>query len=198
MGDVVLPEATWAPHATRLAHVAVIIDLAAGVGLEEGRAAVEDVTGTAPDVQDRDQYVESVASEVDAILNVVYGLLALAIIIALMGIANVLSLSTHERRRELGLLRAVGQTRRQLRTMVRWESVVVALFGTIGGVGLGVFLGWGLFEALASLEGFGSFAAPTGQLVIVLAAGAIAGILAGVRPARRAAKLPVLESIATE
>jgi putative ABC transport system permease protein len=198
MGDVVLPEATWAPHANRLSHLAVLIDLGDGVGLDEGRDAVVAVTGTAPTVQDRDEYVESVAGEVDAILNIVYGLLALAIIIALMGIANVLSLSTHERRRELGLLRAVGQTRRQLRTMVRWESVVVALFGTVGGVGLGLFLGWGLFEALASQEGFGSFAAPTGQLVVVLVAGAIAGILAGLRPARRAAKLQVLEAIATE
>jgi putative ABC transport system permease protein len=75
---------------------------------------------------------------------------------------------------------------------------VVALFGTVGGVGLGLFLGWGLFEALAAQEGFGTFDAPLGQLVIVLVAGAIAGILAGVRPARRAAKLEVLDAIATE
>ncbi|HEX6311518.1 MAG TPA: ABC transporter permease, partial [Acidimicrobiia bacterium] len=194
IGDAVLPEATWAPHANRQSYVALLVDLADGVTLADGRDAVVGVTGPAVTVQDRDEYVESVAGEVDAILNVVYGLLALAIIIALMGIANVLSLSTHERRRELGLLRAVGQTRRQLRTMVRWESVVVALFGTAGGVALGIFLGWGLFEALATQEGFGTFAAPTGQLVTVLVAGAIAGILAGLRPARRAAKLPVLEA----
>jgi putative ABC transport system permease protein len=200
MGDAVLPRATWVPHANRQSDVAVLIELADGVSLADGKAAVEVVAerASAPDVQDRDEFVDSFAGEVDAILNVVYGLLALAIIIALMGIANVLSLSTHERRRELGLLRAVGQTRRQLRTMVRWESVVVALFGTVGGVGLGIFLGWGLFEALAAQEGFGSFAAPTGQLVTVLVAGAIAGILAGVRPARRAAKLEVLDAIATE
>ncbi|MGH9049718.1 MAG: ABC transporter permease [Acidimicrobiia bacterium] len=200
MGDVVLPTATWAPHANRQTDVAVLVDLADGVSLAEGRAAVEVVAqrAAAPDVQDRDEFVASTAGEIDALLNVVYGLLALAIIIALMGIANVLSLSTHERRRELGLLRAVGQTRRQLRTMVRWESVVVALFGTVGGVGLGLFLGWGLFRALASQEGFGTFAAPVGQLVIVLAAGAIAGILAGIRPARRAARLQVLDAIASE
>ena len=200
MGDIVLPTATWAPHANRQTDVAVLIDLADGVSLADGRAAVAPVAerAAAPDVQDRDEFVEATAGEIDALLGVVYGLLALAIIIALMGIANVLSLSTHERRRELGLLRAVGQTRRQMRTMVRWESVVVALFGTVGGVGLGLFLGWGLFEALAAQEGFGTFAAPVGQLVTVLVAGAIAGILAGVRPARRAARLEVLDAIASE
>ncbi|MGH8982941.1 MAG: FtsX-like permease family protein, partial [Acidimicrobiia bacterium] len=200
LGDVVLPRATWAPHANRETDVAVLIDLAGGVSLADGKAAVEVVAerAAAPDVQDRDEFVEATAGEIDALLGVVYGLLALAILIALMGIANVLSLSTHERRRELGLLRAVGQTRRQMRTMVRWESVVVALFGTVGGVGLGLFLGWGLFKALAAQEGFGTFAAPVGQLVTVLVAGAIAGILAGVRPARRAARLEVLDAIASE
>ena len=198
MGDAVFSEATWAPHANRQSYAAVLVDLADGVGLDEGRDAVVGVTGRSVTVQDRQEYIDSVAGEIDAILNIVYGLLALAIVIALMGIANVLSLSTHERRRELGLLRAVGQTRRQLRTMVRWEAVVVALFGTVGGVGLGLFLGWGLFEALASQEGFGTFATPTSQLVVVLGAGAIAGVLAGLRPARRAARLEVLDAIASE
>lgn len=198
MRDVLLPRETWAPHATGDSDIAVLVDLADGVGLAAGRDAVEAATGGIPAVMDRDEFVESVAGEIDALLNVVYAFLALAIIIALMGIANVLSLSTHERRRELGLLRAVGQTRRQLRTMVRWESVIVALFGTVGGVGLGIFLGWGLFRALASQEGFGTFAAPAGQLVVVLVAGAVAGILAGLRPARRAARLPVLDAIGSE
>ena len=198
MGDAVFSETTWAPHANRQSHVAVLVELADGVGLGDGRDAVVGVAGRSLTVQDRAEYIDSVAGEIDAILNIVYGLLALAIVIALMGIANVLSLSTHERRRELGLLRAVGQTRRQLRTMVRWESVVVALFGTVGGVGLGLFLGWGLFEALASQEGFGTFATPTSQLLVVVVAGAIAGVLAGLRPARRAARLEVLDAIASE
>ena len=129
-------------------------------------------------------------------LGIVYVLLFLAIVIALMGIANTLSLAIHERTRELGLLRAVGQSRRQLRSMVRWESVIIALFGTVGGLGLGVFLGWALVQA-ASAGGFGTFAAPVGRLAIILVAGAVAGILAGVGPARRAAKLDVLAAIAT-
>ena len=127
-------------------------------------------------------------------LGIVYVLLFLAIVIALMGIANTLSLAIHERTRELGLLRAVGQSRRQLRSMVRWESVIIALFGTAGGLVLGVFLGWALVQA-ASAAGFATFAAPAGQLAVVLVAGAVAGVLAGVGPARRAARLDVLAAI---
>jgi putative ABC transport system permease protein len=128
-------------------------------------------------------------------------LLALAILIALMGIANTLSLSVYERTRELGLLRAIGETRRQVRSMIRWESVIIAVFGTVGGLGVGVFLGWALVEAAS--QGTGdmiapSFTAPVGQLAVLLVVGAIAGVLAGLRPARRAAKLPVLQAIVTE
>jgi putative ABC transport system permease protein len=118
-------------------------------------------------------------------------------VIAVMGIANTLSLSVHERTRELGLLRAVGQTRQQARTMVRGEAVIVGLFGTLGGLGLGLFLGWALVSALAS-EGFGSFAVPTSSLAVVLALGALVGVLAAVHPAHRAARMNVLSAIATE
>ena len=119
-----------------------------------------------------------------------------------MGIANTLSLSIHERTRELGLLRAVGQTRGQLRSMVRWESVIMSSFGAVGGLGVGVFLGWALVKAAASAPGsaadLGVFSVPAGQLLVVLVLGALAGVLAGFRPARRAARLNVLEAIATE
>ncbi len=90
-----------------------------------------------PTPMDRDEYIDSVAEEVDTMLYFVYGMLGVAVIIALMGIANTLSLSVHERRRELGLARAVGQDRSQVRSTVRWESVIIAVFGTIGGIGLG-------------------------------------------------------------
>ena len=89
-------------------------------------------------VETREQFVQSAAGQIDQLLNIVYVLLILAIIIALMGIANTLSLSIHERTRELGLLRAVGQTRGQTRAMVRWESVIIAVFGTAGGLVLGL------------------------------------------------------------
>ena len=196
-GDYLVSRAAWAPHAGQDVDTQVLVELESGVSLAEGKAAVSSVTIAAggASVLDREEYVASVAQGVDMMLGIVYVLLFLAIVIALMGIANTLSLAIHGRTRELGLLRAVGQTRAQLRSMVRWESVIIALFGTAGGLGLGVFLGWALVQA-ASAEGFATFAAPAGQLAVVLAAGGVAGVLAGLRPARRAARLDVLAAIA--
>jgi putative ABC transport system permease protein len=204
-GDYVFDRAEVADHITQSLDTSAFIALAPGVSLTAGTAAVEEAVEPygAPDVQDREEYVDSIAGNVDSILGLVYVMLALAVVIALLGISNTLSLSIYERTRELGLLRAVGQTRRQLRAMIRWESVIVAVFGTLGGLGLGVFLGWALVQAAASATGgpfgeIGSFAAPPVQLLVVLVVGAIAGMLAAIRPARRAAKLDVLQAIATE
>jgi putative ABC transport system permease protein len=200
-GDVLIDRSTWAPHAVQLDDYVVLIDLADGVSLDQGEVAVQTVSDRfyGPDVQTRDEYVASVAAEIDQLLALIYALLALAIVIALMGIANTLSLSIHERTRELGLLRAVGQSRRQLRSMVRGESFVVALFGTVGGLALGSFLGWALTQAIGEAEGSPMpFALPAGQLLVVLALGALVGVVAAVRPARRAARLDVLEAIATD
>ena len=147
---------------------------------------------------DRDEYVDSVGEEVDTMLYFVYGMLAVAVIIALMGIANTLSLSVHERRRELGLARAVGQDRAQLRSTVRWESVIIAVFGTIGGIGLGGFLGWGIVRALEAQEGFGVFALPIVPLAAILGFAAVAGVVAALRPARRAARTDILTAIAAD
>jgi len=198
-GDYLLPRAAWAPHAVQDADAMVFVALRPGVDPAAGRAAVERAVAPygAPAVRDRAEFAASFSQGVDTMLGIVYVLLALAILIALLGIANTLSLSVHERTRELGLLRAVGQTRAQLRSMVRWESVIVALYGTVGGLGLGAFLGWALVRA-ASTEDVGAFSAPAGRLVAVLLAGALAGVVAGIRPARRAARLDVLAAIATE
>ena len=130
----------------------------------------------------------------DTLLNIVYVMLALAIVIALLGIANTLSLAVYERRVELGLLRAVGETRRQVRSMLRLESVIIATFGTVLGLVLGGTLGWILFT---TVSGDGVFSVPVIPLVVIAVLGSAAGILAALRPARRAAKLPILESIAT-
>jgi putative ABC transport system permease protein len=201
VGEVLISRDTYAPHALQLDDYVVLIDLAPGVPLHDGEAAVQGVADRyfAPDVQDHEEYVASVAAEIDQLLAMIYALLVLAIIIALMGIANTLSLSIHERTRELGLLRAVGQSRRQLRSMVRGESFVVALFGTVGGLGLGGFLGWALTQAIGEAEEASlPFTVPVGQMAVVLALGALVGVIAAVRPARRAAKLDVLAAIATD
>jgi putative ABC transport system permease protein len=199
-GEVLLPTATWAAHNPQPSYFTALVDLADGVSLGEGRDAVEALTAGrgGPDVQDRDEFIESQAAEIDTLLTVIYGLLAIAILIALMGIANTLSLSVHERTRELGLLRAVGQSRSQLRAMVRWESVIVATFGAVGGLGVGMFLGWGLVRALNAAEGFGTFSVPVGSLAAVLLVGAAVGVLAGLRPAWRASRMDVLAAVSAD
>lgn len=197
----VLSREAWAPHAVQDLDSDVLIRLAPGVPMAAGRHAVERVADRfgAPDVQNSQQFVGSVTENINMMLGLVYVMLGLAIVIALMGIANTLSLSIHERTRELGLLRAVGQTRSQLRSMIRWESVIIAVFGTLGGLGLGVFLGWGLVKAASNGDfSVDVFQAPVGQLAIVLVVGAIAGVVAGLRPARRAARLDILQAIATD
>ncbi|MFI0089437.1 ABC transporter permease [Streptomyces bobili] len=201
VGDYVITRAAWAPHRTQDADTLVAVTFADGVGADTGKAAVEQVAERFgnPDVQTRDEYARSSADGIDMMLTLVYALLALAVLIALLGIANTLTLAVHERTRELGLLRAVGQTRSQLRAMVRWESVLVAAFGTAGGLLLGTFLGWVLVRASdgASDSAF-AFALPPAQLAVVALVGLAAGALAGLRPARRAARLDVLRAIATE
>lgn len=199
-GEVLLPQHAWTAHNRQASFFLVMVGFEDGVGLAAGRSAVEAATAGqgAPEIMDRDEFVESQAAEIDVLLTVIYALLAVAILIALMGIANTLSLSVHERTRELGLLRAVGQSRPQLRAMVRWESVIVATFGALGGLGLGLFLGWGLVRALNAAEGFGTLAVPVGSLSIVLAVGAAVGVVAGLRPAWRASRLDLLAAVAAD
>jgi putative ABC transport system permease protein len=199
VGSIVLHRDAFTPHSAQPSDYVVMVALADGVSEADGELAVQQVADrfAAPDVQTGAEYSDAVAGEIDQVLTVVYVLLILAIVIALMGIANTLALSIHERTRELGLLRAVGQSRRQLRAMVRGEALTVALFGTVGGVGLGLFLGWATVDTLAD-EGFTAFAVPTGSLAVVLVLGALVGVVAAVRPARRAARLDVLEAIATD
>jgi putative ABC transport system permease protein len=201
-GDYIIPRVTWTPHAAQNLDTTVLIRLQRGVSLESGRRAIERTVRTygAPDVEDRGQYAASVGAFVNMMLGIVYVLLALAILIALMGIANTLSLSIYERTHELGLLRAIGESRQQLRSMVRWESVIVAIYGTIGGLGVGTFLGWALVKAASQTTGdmiAPTFTAPLTRLIVVLVVGALAGVFAALRPARRAARLPVLQAVAT-
>ena len=145
------------------------------------------------EVLNQGELKESREEQVDQLVNLVYALLAMAIVISLFGIANTLALSIHERTRELGMLRAIGMSRRQVRTMIRYEAVITALIGAILGMVLGV-----IFAALISQplkdEGF-TLSYPVGSLVVLLVLAGLAGVLAAIAPARRASRLDVLDSL---
>jgi putative ABC transport system permease protein len=177
----------------------VYVKKAADVSLGQARKAVDAVVAAYPGVtvMDQKEFGASFAKPLNQMLALVYALLGLAILIALLGIANTLALSILERTRELGLMRAVGMTRRQLRSMIRWESVVIAVQGTLLGLGIGLFLGWALVRALKD-QGIEVFQVPTASLVVVVVLGALAGMVAAVLPGRRAARLDVLHAVVTE
>ena len=148
-------------------------------------------------VQSRAQFEASQTAQVNQLLGLVYALLALAVIIALIGIVNTLMLSVFERTHEIGLLRAVGMRRRQIRAMIRSESVILAVFGAVIGIIVGTGLGIALVSALHS-QGITNTVVPFSNLVIFLILAALLGLLAASWPARRAAKLDVLAAIAAD
>ena len=142
------------------------------------------------------QLKEDQEAQLLPLLGLVYGLLFLAVLVSIFGIVNTLALSIHERTRELGMLRAIGMSRRQLKRMIRYESVITALIGAILGTALGVIFAAVVSRPLAD-EGFG-LSYPILNLVVILLLAALAGVLAAILPARRAAKLEVLEALAYE
>lgn len=199
VGDYLLSSRVWTPHDAQTLDRQVLVKLSPSAVAPAVRGALEAASKSFGDVrvQTSTEFRASITGGVNTILGLIYVMLGLAIVIALMGIANTLSLAIHERSRELGLLRAVGQTRRQARSMVRWEAVMIAVFGTVVGVALGTFLGWGVVEAAASGT-LTRFAAPPAQLIVFLIVGAISGTVAAIRPARRAARLDILAAIETD
>lgn len=176
---------------------AVFARVADGAEADEARAAIEEVLTAYPGIQVQDQsdLREMVRSQVDQLLNLLIGLLMLAVVIALIGIVNTLALSIFERTREIGLLRAVGMTRPQVRTMIRWEAVIVAVFGAVLGVAVGAFLGWAMVTAVPDLP---VLEFPAGRMVVYVVLAGLAGVVAAILPARRAARLDVLEAVTTE
>ena len=176
----------------------IYVRSAPGTDHSATRAVLEDLTKDFPtaDVFDKAEFKESKASNIDLILNLIYALLGLSIIIALMGITNTLALSIFERTRELGVLRALGMTRGQLKTTVRFEAIIIALFGTGLGLAVGVFFGWSVVHALSD-QGIDTLVIPVSTLGVVTLIAALAGVAASVLPGRRAARLDVLEAIAS-
>ncbi|MDH6124092.1 FtsX-like permease family protein [Kitasatospora sp. GP82] len=148
-------------------------------------------------VKDQAGYKKIIQDQINSLLYLVYGLLGLAIVVAILGVVNTLALSVVERTREIGLLRAIGLSRRQLRRMIRLESVVIAIFGAVLGTGLG--LAWGITaQRVLSGKGLSTLSIPTGTIVGVLLASAAIGLLAALLPAFRAGRMNVLAAIATD
>ena len=175
------------------------LNLAPGAEVATVKAAVTAALAAEPQVQVRDlaDYKALIRQEIDVLLNLVYGLLALAIIIAVLGVVNTLALSVVERTREIGLLRAIGLSRRQLRRMVRLESVTIALFGAVLGLGLG--LAWGLTaQRLLALKGMQALSIPWSTVLSVVVGAGLVGLLAALGPALRASRMNVLDAIAHE
>ncbi len=145
------------------------------------------------EVRNQQELKENQEEQINQLLGLIYALLALAVIVSLFGIANTLALSIHERRRELGMLRAIGMSRRQVRTMIRYEAVITALIGAILGMVIGLVFAALIAQPLED-EGF-ALSYPVGQLIFLLVFAAFAGVLAAIGPARRASRLDVLESL---
>jgi putative ABC transport system permease protein len=189
-----LKQGSTAPSDTFL-----FISLAPGAQESTVRAAVDKVLADLPTVtlKNQQEFIDAQEKQLDILLYIIDGLLGLAIIIAILGIINTLALSVIERTREVGLLRAVGLSRRQLKRMVRLESIAIALLGTVLGLVLGIAFGVSLQRALRD-QGVDVLTIPWGQLVIFVVAAVLVGVLAAWFPARRASKLDVLRAITTE
>ena len=199
LGNYLVSTATYVANYRERRDFVVLAKAAPGVPPATARAALERVTADFPNVEVRDQteFKETQKEQVNQALGLVSALLGLAIVIALLGIVNTLALSVFERTRELGLLRAVGMSRRQVRSMIRGESVIIAVIGAVLGLAVGVAFGWVLVADLES-QGISRLVVPFGQLLFYVVMAAVAGVLAAVFPARRAANLDVLGAIAHE
>jgi putative ABC transport system permease protein len=177
----------------------VYVKLKPGADANAARRSIEQIAKAYPTakVQDLEQFKQSQLGQIDQVLTIVTLLLGLSLIIAAIGIVNTLLLSVYERTREIGLLRAVGETRGQLRRSVAQESVIITLLGTFLGLLIGLVFAWALVKALAD-QHLDSFSVPVGQLAVYVVVAIVIGILAALYPAFRASRLNVLDAIATE
>ena len=196
LGSFVVSDGFFLAHFNDPLPVAVLLRTdgsgSVGAGVNHALAAYPNLT-----IQTRAQFEKTQQAQVNQLLGLVYALLALAVVIALIGIVNTLMLSVFERTHEIGLLRAVGMKRRQIRAMIRSESVILALFGAVIGIVVGTALGVA-FSASLKQQGIVDIVIPVASLVVFLVLSALLGLVAASWPARRAAKLDVLAAIAAE
>lgn len=175
----------------------VYIKVAPGAVFDDVRDRVAAISSDAGigTLQTKDEFIDDQAAQINQVLALIYGLLGLSIIIAIVGIVITLLLSVFERRREIGLLRAVGMTKSQVRTTVRWESVITSLLGAVSGVVLGIVMGIVVVAALSD-EGDITFRLPVNETLWIVVISFVLGVVAAVYPAWRATKVNVVEAIA--
>ena len=191
-GPVTISAATWDANNSDPKNLYSFVKMTGGE-TDANLAALETALETFPNAkaQSRQDFIDSQISGLSSILNILYVLLALSVLVSLFGIVNTLVLTVFERTREIGMLRAIGMTRRQVRRMIRHESVITALIGATIGIGLGLVLA----ALLISRVDFIVFAFPTTQVIVFGIAAIVVGIVAAIFPARRAAKLDPLEAL---
>jgi putative ABC transport system permease protein len=194
-GRVTISQATWDAHNPNPRNLYTFIRVRGGQSDENQHALEQTLTGFPnAKVQTRQQFVDNQISGLSSVLNILYVLLALSVIVSLFGIVNTLVLTVFERTREIGMLRAIGMTRRQVRRMIRHESVITALIGGALGIVLGIVLG----ALLVARVDFIQFSLPVVSLIVFAVMTIVVGILAAIFPARRAARLNVLEALQYE
>jgi len=199
VGQYVLPLDTFVATGGTTQDRFVYVDVRPGADAAAVRSGLDNALAGYPVVtlKDQTEFKSEQKAQVNQLLLIVNALLVLSILIAVLGIVNTLAMSVVERTREIGLLRAVGMSRRQLRRMVRLESVVISVYGALLGVVLGLVFGVSLVGTLAS-TGIKEMAIPGGNVVVFVVVAGLVGVLAAIWPARRAARLDVLQAIATE
>ncbi|CAM5668855.1 ABC transporter permease [Streptomyces griseomycini] len=196
---IMVDTATLAPHTAEPADMLVLVKTSDGAS-DAVKDRLEKALGTNPaiKVQDKQDLSNEIAKMFTLILNMVYGLLAMAVIVAVLGVINTLAMSVFERSQEIGMLRAIGLDRKGVKRMVRLESLVISLFGGVLGIGLGVFFGWAAGQLLGTRMATYELVLPWGRMVVFLLLAAAVGVLAALWPARRAARLNMLQAIKAE
>ena len=194
-GRVTISQQAWDAHNPNPRNLYTFIRVHGGQS-DANKTALEQTLKGFPNakLQTRQQFVDNQISGLSSILNILYVLLALSVIVSLFGIVNTLVLTVFERTREIGMLRAIGMTRRQVRRMIRHESVITALIGGVLGIVLGIVLG----ALLVARVDFIQFSLPLVSLIVFALMTIVVGILAAIFPARRAARLNVLEALQYE
>ncbi|MFF4587695.1 ABC transporter permease [Streptomyces sp. NPDC001388] len=199
IGGILLDSAALSPHQEDPVDMQVMVKTSGGAS-DATKDKLEKALGSNPaiKVQSKKDLSDSIAQMFTLMLNMLYGLLAMAVIVAVLGVINTLAMSVFERSQEIGMLRAIGLDRRSVKRMVRLESLVISLFGGVLGIGLGVFFGWAAGELLGTKMATYELVLPWGRMALFLLLAAGVGVLAALWPARRAARLNMLAAIKSE